>query len=176
MGFKVETNDLNQPQSRWDLCHENKDHVKSFLSSANHQNVKSHNGLCAVANLTSSTRFFFLLCLLVQKIRYGWNLQYIKDVTRFFGPWSVMFSFSWFLFFNTAAGKKKEKKTQTMFPSLLFFLLRTFSYNKEINEKANYALLCSEAMTIKSMSLSVCVSVTSSKVKYLWLMDSPKLA
>lgn len=120
MGFKVETNDLNQPQSRWDLCHENKDHVKSFLSSANHQNVKSHNGLCAVANLTSSTRFFFLLCLLVQKIRYGWNLQYIKDVTRFFGPWSVMFSFSWFLFFNTAAGKKKEKKTQTMFPSLFF--------------------------------------------------------
>lgn len=120
MGFKVETNDLNQPQSRWDLCHENKDHVKSFLSSANHQNVKSHNGLCAVANLTSSTRFFFLLCLLVQKIRYGWNLQYIKDVARFFGPWSVMFSFSWFLFFNTAAGKKKEKKTQTMFPSLFF--------------------------------------------------------
>lgn len=135
MGFKVETNDLNQPQSRWDLCHENKDHVKSFLSSANHQNVKSHNGLCAVANLTSSTRFFFLLCLLVQKIRYGWNLQYIKDVTRFFGPWSVMFSFSWFLFFNTAAGKKKEKNKQTMFPSLLFFCYAHSATTRKLMKK-----------------------------------------
>lgn len=152
----MEIYDLNQPQSRWDLCHENKDHVKSFLSSANHQNVKSHNGLCAVANLTLT--FFFLLCLLFQKIRYVWNLQYSKDVTRFFGPWSVMFSFS-----NNVS-------------FIIVFLLRTFSCDKKINEKANYALLCSEAMTIKSMSLSVCLSVTSSKVKYLWLMDSPKLA
>lgn len=85
-----------------------------------------------------------------------------------------MFSFSWFLFFNTAAGKNKKNTNNVSF--IIVFLLRTFSYDKEINEKANYALLCSEAMTIKSMSLSVCVSVTSSKVKYLWLMDSPKLA